>query len=143
MVNQTLRIELFIVSASILIFLDFLYLFLQQKWYKKEIKNVQGKELKLNCVGVFMRYLAQIIGLNLFVLQNNYSILYSFIFGIIIYLNYIGTSYATIINFNELLAFVDLLKGGTIMALTTYISYLILNVPFKISLKGGCKCPKV
>ena len=46
MVNQTLRIELFIVSACVLIFLDFLYLVLQQKWYKKEIKKNQGTELK-------------------------------------------------------------------------------------------------
>lgn len=130
MVNEKLRIKLLIVSGSVLIILDFLYLFIQQKWYKKEIKKIQGTELKLNWSGVFMRYLSQIIGLNLFVLQNNYSIIYSFIFGIIIYLNYIGTSYATIIDFNEVLAFVDLLKGGIIMALTTYISYLILSVPF-------------
>lgn len=128
MINKTLRIKLFIVSAIILILLDFIYLFLQQKWYKKEIKKMQGGELKLNFMGVFMRYLAQIIGLNIFVLQNKGSILYSFIFGIVIYLNYIGTNYATIINFDELLAFVDLLKGGAIMSLTTYISYLILNI---------------
>ena len=130
MINKTLTIKLFIVSAIVLVLLDFIYLFLQQKWYKTEIKKIQGGELKLNWIGVFMRYLAQIIGLNIFVLQNNGSILYSFIFGIVIYLNYIGTNYATIINFDELLAFVDLLKGGTIMSLTTYISYLILNVPF-------------
>ena len=130
MINKTLTIKLFIVSAIVLVLLDFIYLFLQQKWYKTEIKKIQGGELKLNWIGVFMRYLAQIIGLNIFVLQNNGSILYSFIFGIVIYLNYIGTNYATIINFDELLAFVDLVKGGIIMSLTTYISYLILNVPF-------------
>jgi uncharacterized membrane protein len=128
MINEVSMIKLFVVSAGVLILLDFIYLFLQQEWYKKEIKKIQGAELKLNWAGVFMRYLAQIIGLNIFVLQNNGSILNSFLFGIIIYLNYIGTSYATIINFDELLAFVDLLKGGVIMGLTTYITYLILNV---------------
>lgn len=128
MISKPLSIKLFIVSASILILLDFIYLFLQQKWYKKEIKIIQRTELKLNWIGVFMRYFAQIIGLNIFVLHNNESILSSFIFGIIIYLNYIGTNYATITNFDELLAFVDLLKGGIIMSLTTYISYLLLDV---------------
>lgn len=128
MINNSLKINLFIVSSIVLVFLDLIYLFLQQRWYKKEIIRIQGKELKLNWIGVFMRYLAQIIGLNIFVLQNNGSILYSFIFGLVIYLNYIGTNYATIINFDEVLAFTDLLKGGVIMALTTYISYIFLDV---------------
>lgn len=118
------NIKLFIISSIILVSLDFIYLSLQQEWYKKEIKKMQGEELKLNWIGVCMRYLAQIIGLNIFVLQNSGSILYSFIFGIVIYLNYIGTNYATVINFDERLASVDLLKGGIIMALTTYISYM-------------------
>ncbi len=120
------NIKLFIVSTIILLILDFIYLYLQQNWYKREIKKIQGQDLNLKWNGVLMRYLSQIIGLNIFVLQNNKSIIYSFIFGIVIYLNYIGTNYATINDFDELLAITDLLKGGIIMSLTTYISYMFI-----------------
>jgi uncharacterized membrane protein len=124
------NIKLFIISSLILLLLDFSYLFVNQKWYKNETNRMQGKELKLKWFGVFIRYLSQIIGLNLFVLQVNGGIIKSFLFGLIIYGNYIGTNYATINIFDEKLAIFDLLKGGIIMALTTYITYNILNVPF-------------
>ena len=124
------NIKLFIISALILLILDLSYLFINQKWYKNETKRMQGKELKLKWLGVFIRYLSQIIGLNLFVLQVNGGIIKSLLFGLIIYGNYIGTNYATIDIFDETLAIFDLLKGGVIMSLTTYITYNILNVSF-------------
>lgn len=124
------NINLFIISGLILIILDFSYLFLNKKWYENETKRMQGKEFNLKWYGVFIRYLSQIIGLNLFVLQVNGGIIKSFLFGLIVYGNYIGTNYATIDIFDETLAIFDLLKGGIIMALTTYISYSLSNVPF-------------
>jgi uncharacterized membrane protein len=86
---------------------------------------MQGKELKLKWTGVFIRYLSQIIGINLFVLQVNGVIIKSFLFGLIIYGNYIGTNYATIDIFDETLAIFDLLKGGVIMSLTFNILLII------------------
>ena len=70
-----------------------------------------------------IRYIAQAIGLYVFVLRNNYSLKYAFLFGLIIYGNYIGTNYATIKIFDEKLAITDLIKGGFIMTLTSYIYY--------------------
>lgn len=129
---MSFNIKLLLISGIILITLDLIYLYFNQNWYKKEIKRLQGQELDLNWLGVFIRYLAQIIGLNLFVLQNNGSILYAFIFGIIIYSNYLGTNYATIKYFDEKLAIADLIKGGSIMALTAYLSKYILPTIFNI-----------
>jgi uncharacterized membrane protein len=117
-----LDIKKLIVSSIILIVLDFSYLYINQDWYKKETKRSQGSDLKLKWTGVFLRYLTQIIGLNLFIIQRNGSLLESFIFGLIIYGNYIGTNYATINIFDETLAMTDLFKGGLIMMLTTYLT---------------------
>ena len=125
MVNKS--IKLFIVSAIFLITLELIYFSLNKDWYKKEIKKSQGSELKLKWSGVFVRYLSQIAGLNLFVLQPNGSILQSFIYGLIIYGNYLGTNYATINSFDKKLALVDLLKGGIVMSLTTYFTYNLLE----------------
>lgn len=127
MINN-INYKLFFLSGFILLILDLSYLYINQEWYKKEIFRSQGSELKLKWLGVFVRYLSQIIGLNLFVLQNHGPILYSFLFGLIIYSNYIGTNYATFEIFDEKLAIVDLIKGGLIMSLTTYLSYQILHI---------------
>ena len=118
-----------LISSITLLCLDFTYLHIQQNWYKSEIIRMQGSALELKWEGVILRYLTQILGLNLFILNNNGKIVDAFIYGIIIYGNYIGTNYATIKIFDEKLAFVDLLKGGTIMALTTFISnYVTTNI---------------
>jgi uncharacterized membrane protein len=114
-------------SSITLLCLDFTYLYIQQNWYKSEIIRMQGSPLELKWEGVILRYLTQIIGLNLFILNNNGTIVDAFIYGIIIYGNYIGTNYATIKIFDEQLAVVDLLKGGTIMALTTFICNNIIK----------------
>jgi uncharacterized membrane protein len=120
------NIKIFLVSFIILIILDFTYLFFNQNWYKKEINKMQGSKLSLKWSGVLMRYLSQIIGLNLFVLQRNGTIYDAFIYGIIIYSNYIGTNYATVKDFNKKLAVCDLLKGGIIMSLTVYLTYKLV-----------------
>lgn len=116
-----------LISSITLLCLDFTYLYLQQNWYKSEIIRMQGSPLELKWSGVILRYLTQIIGLNLFILNNNGSIVDAFIYGIIIYGNYIGTNYATVKIFDEQLAIVDLLKGGSIMALTTFICNNIIK----------------
>ena len=124
---MNINIKLFIVSFIILIILDFVYLYFNQNWYKKEIKKSQGTELILKWPGVFIRYFSQVVGLNIFILQKNGTIIDSFLFGLIIYANYLGTNYATIINFDENLAMVDLIKGSIIMSLTTFLTYKIIK----------------
>jgi uncharacterized membrane protein len=113
-----------IIKIFIIIFiLDLIYLYFNQQWYKKEIFKSQNSELELKWIGVFARYIAQAIGLYIFVLRNNYSLLYASLFGFIIYGNYLGTNYATIKIFDEKLAIVDLIKGTIIMTLSGYIYY--------------------
>jgi uncharacterized membrane protein len=125
MFNRIINFKVFFISAIILIALDFIYLYINQSWYIQETEASQGRVFELKWPGVFLRYIAQIIGLNLFVLQHGGSIVDAFIYGLIIYSNYIGTNYATISHFDETLAVVDLIKGGSIMALTAFLTYMI------------------
>jgi uncharacterized membrane protein len=126
MSSKTINWKIVFISSLTLITLDFMYLYLNQEWYIKETELSQSKMFELKWTGVFLRYLTQIVGLNIFVLQNGGSVSSAFLFGLIIYGNYIGTNYATISRFDESLAFFDFLKGGTIMALTAYIAYLFV-----------------
>ena len=127
---MNLEIKKIIKVIIILFILDLIYLYLNQNWYKKEIYRSQKSELELKWFGVFVRYIAQAIGLYVFVLRNNYSLKYAFLFGLIIYGNYLRTNYATIKIFDEKLAITDLIKGGIIMTLTSYIYYITNNINF-------------
>lgn len=124
--NINKKFQIFVISGIILILLDFTYLCLNQNWYKQEIKKSQGHKLQLKWFGVLIRYLAQIIGLNLFILHNSptlnkTTLINALLYGLIIYGNYLGTNYATITTFDEKLAIVDFIKGGSIMILTTFL----------------------
>jgi uncharacterized membrane protein len=112
-----------IIVGVILFLLDFTYLYFNQDWYKRETYKSQKSELKLKIIGVIGRYLAQTLGLYIFILRNKLPLIYSLLYGLIIYGNYIGTNYATITIFDEKLAIFDLIKGGTIMTMTSYIYY--------------------
>jgi len=109
----------------ILFILDLIYLYFNQDWYKKEIYRSQKSKLELKWAGVFIRYITQAIGLYIFVLKNNYSLIYAFLFGLIIYGNYLGTNYATITVFDKNLAITDFIKGGIIMSVTGYLYYKV------------------
>ena len=116
-------IKNFIKVIVILFILDFIYLYFNQNWYRKEILRTQRSELELKWIGVIARYTTQALGLYIFVLRNNYSLIYALIYGLVIYGNYLGTNYATIKTFDEKLAITDLIKGCSIMILTSYIYY--------------------
>jgi hypothetical protein len=119
-------IKKLLISGIVLFTLDFIYLYMNQDWYKQETKKSCNDEIKLKWTGVFIRYFSQIVGLNLFVLQRNGTLLEAFLYGLVIYGNYIGTNYATIRHFDEKLASVDMIKGGIIMLLTAYITNKII-----------------
>lgn len=127
MFTKIINWKIVVISSLLLVILDFIYLYINKKWYIHETEISQSRSFELKWSGVFLRYLTQALGLNLFVLQHNGTPVDAFIYGLIIYGNYIGTNYSTIKIFDETLACVDLLKGGIIMALTTSITYYIIR----------------
>jgi uncharacterized membrane protein len=116
-----------IIVFIILFVIDFIYLYINQDWYKNETYRSQKSELKLKWIGVIFRYIAQSLGLYIFILRNKLNLSYSFLYGIIIYGNYLSTNYATINIFDEKLALADLSKGGIIMIITSYLYYKFKN----------------
>jgi uncharacterized membrane protein len=119
-------IKRLLISGIILFTLDFIYITINKEWYRRETEKSFNEKLELNWFGVFLRYLSQIVGLNLYILGQNGTSLDAMLFGFIIYGNYIGTNYATVSYFDEKLASVDIIKGGIIMLLTTYLTNKII-----------------
>tara|TARA_Y200000002_G_C22590359_1_gene624933 strand:- start:233 stop:613 length:381 start_codon:yes stop_codon:yes gene_type:complete len=118
-----------IISVIILLVLDFLWigLFMKNR-YEKEIKQIQGSSMKVNIVYGFISYTLMVIGLVVFVLPNIRtehrlldSLKYGFLFGMVVYGVYDFTAAAVLSKWNMTTSILDVLWGGTVYFLASYI----------------------
>ena len=110
-----------LLSAIILLSVDFVYLRFAKNYFENQIKLVQGTPVKLNIFGVLFCYLFLIIGLNYFIIKPKKDIYDAFLFGLVIYAVYESTNYALFKNWSILTVIMDTLWGGILFALTTFL----------------------
>lgn len=116
---------LLIVSAILLVVIDSIYLNLVKGYFAKQIQDVQGSPLKINYVGAAICYIFLIIGLNYFIIKPNRSVQDAFLLGLVIYGTFELTNYALFKSWSLLTVIIDSLWGGSLFALTTYITRLL------------------
>jgi len=123
-----------LVAIGILLLLDFMWigLFMGKK-YNHMISEVQGSDMKVKLPFVILAYLLMIIGLVIFVLPNirkkhelQDSLMYGFVFGIVVYGIYDFTAGAIITKWNSKLALIDILWGGFVFGITAYLTSQII-----------------
>lgn len=112
---------LMLITAIVFLSLDSIYLTLTGNYFKKQIQNVQGSELKINFLSAAICYVFLIFGINYFIIKPRKSVNEAFLLGIVIYGVYETTNYALLKNWSILTVFLDTLWGGILFALTTYI----------------------
>jgi uncharacterized membrane protein len=110
-----------LVSAIVFITIDFIYLNVIKNYFYKQVKSVQGSELKINFLGAALCYIFLIIGINYFIIKPNKSVTDAFLLGLIIYGVYETTNYALLKNWSIITVIMDTLWGGILFAITTYI----------------------
>lgn len=124
-----------ILSSILLLLLDFMWIggYMGGE-YKKMIRKIQGSDMQLQVIYAILSYTLMIIGLNVFVIPNinkdnlfNDSLKYGFLFGIILYGVYDFTIGAVLKDWNFKLAIMDVLWGGTVYFLATYLTFTILE----------------
>lgn len=117
------------VSILTLIVLDLLWiLFFMNNKYQKQIMDVQGSKLVVDKMSVICAYILMIIGLVVFVLPNirkgselKDSLMYGFLFGVVVYGVYDFTNNALFENWNTTLAYIDILWGGFVFFIASYV----------------------
>lgn len=114
-----------LISAIIFISLDSIYLNLMKGYFEKQVKSVQGSEIKMNFLGAALCYLLLITGLNYFIIKQKKSPQEAFLLGLVIYGVYETTNYAIFKNWSILTLIIDTLWGATLFGLTTYLVRLI------------------
>ena len=119
-----MNLKQILISGSVMLILDFIYLSSLGNFFNKMIKSIQGTKIKFNIVGAIMCYILLIVGLNYFIIDKKRPIIDAFILGIIIYGVYEATNYAIIEKWDPIAVIIDTLWGGILFTLTTKITYL-------------------
>ena len=101
--------------------LDYIYLGLVMKMFKKSILNIQGKKLSVRLLPTILAYILLIGTFYYFVIVKKFNLLDRFLLGIAIYGIYDLTNYATINKWSLRFAVTDTLWGGTLFLLTLLI----------------------
>lgn len=119
---------LLLISAIVLISIDFIYLNVIKGYFGRQIQNVQGSKLEVNFLGAALCYIFLIVGLNYFIIKPNKSISEAFLLGLIIYGVYETTNYALFKNWSIITVIMDTLWGGLLFASTTYIVNMLRKI---------------
>jgi uncharacterized membrane protein len=112
---------LMLLSAIVMISLDFVYLTLMKGYFSNQVKAVQGTPLKINYLGAAICYIFLITGLNYFIIKPRKSVSDAFLLGLVIYGVYETTNYALFSNWSIITVIMDTLWGGLLFASTAYI----------------------
>ena len=112
-----------IISSIVMLILDGAYISLNQRSFENQVASVQRVILQVKPLGAIICYFFLIFGLNYFIISKKRSLFDAFLFGLIIYAVYDSTNYALFKQWKPLLAIMDAVWGGSLFALTTFITY--------------------
>ena len=122
-----------IIATLVLLILDFLWigLFMGEQ-YGILVPKIQSTPMRVNPISAFLAYMLMAIGLILFVVPNiskqnalQDSLMYGFLFGLVVYGVYDFTAGAVFENWDWDLAMKDILWGGFVYTVAGYSSTLV------------------
>jgi uncharacterized membrane protein len=118
---------LHLISVPIMLILDFTFFFFSKKMFDAQILQVQNQPLKLNIMGAIACYFFLIFGLFFFIFKDKRSPMIAMILGFVIYGVFETTSYALLEKWKIQTVIMDILWGGILFYLTTYLTYAFTN----------------
>lgn len=119
---------LLLISAIILLSVDFMYLSLIQNYFGWQIKRVQGDTMTINYFAAALCYIFLIVGLNYFIIKPRKSVADAFLLGLVIYGVFETTNMALFKNWSFFTVLIDTVWGGILFALTTMAVYKLKSI---------------
>jgi len=110
-----------LISAILLVCIDFIYLKSMKGYFEKQIIDIQGSPLKINFLGAIICYIFLIMGLNYFIIEPKKTAQDGFLLGLVIYGVVETTNLALFTKWAYLTFIMDTLWGGILFGSTTYI----------------------
>ena len=117
-----------LLSAVILLTVDFMYLHVIKSYFSSQVQRVQGSAMSINYLGAALCYVFLIIGLNYFIIKPHRSVSDAFLLGLVIYGVYETTNYALLKNWSIITVIIDTLWGGALFAITTHIVNMLRGI---------------
>jgi len=111
-----------LVSAIVMVTIDYFYLYIFKGYFDNQVKNVQGSPIKMNYLATAICYIFLILGLNYFIIKPRRSVQDAFLLGLVIYGVYETTNWALFSKWSSLTVIMDTLWGATLFAATTYVT---------------------
>jgi uncharacterized membrane protein len=97
--------------------MDYAWFSCMNKYYEANIRQIQGKPLELSIKHATLTYACLILGYTYFVRNMQDAMMYGFItYGV-----YNLTNLATLEDFDELMAFIDILWGTFVFSTIYYV----------------------
>ena len=112
-----------LISSLVMLGLDATYISIIKESYLQQIEDIQTTKPNVNMMGVLLTYITMILGLNYFIIQKKAPLFDAFLFGIVLYGVFDGTNFALFSKWSTKLAIIDVLWGGFLMLVTTYLTY--------------------
>lgn len=103
----------------VILLLDSVYLNQTKKYFDQLVKRIQGSSLEINIKGAIMSYSLIIFSLYYFIIRENKKPLDAFFLGLSIYGIFDATNIAIFKKYDSYIAYIDMIWGGILYALTT------------------------
>lgn len=112
-----------LLPGLILLVLDGAFLMANARMFQLQVAEVQRVSLQMKPLGAVICYALLIFGLYYFILREHKSVKEAMLLGFVIYGIFESTNYALLKKWNMQTMVVDTLWGGTLLGLTTYLTY--------------------
>ena len=118
-----IRMRDIILSGIILLVLDGIFLYANSRMFQLQVAEVQRVSLQMKPMGAVICYALLIYGLYYFILREHKPVSDAVILGLVVYGVFESTNYALLKNWNVKTMVVDTIWGGTLLGLTTFLTY--------------------
>lgn len=117
--------KLFILTGTVLLLVDMIYLNIITNYFNKQINAIQGSNISIDFLAAFICYIFLTLGLYYFIIRDNRELFDAFLLGLLVYMVYETTNKATLKNWKWNTVLIDGIWGGLLFTITTFIVYKI------------------
>lgn len=124
---STEQVVTVVVSAVVMLGLDAIYLTSFGDFFQKLVQKIQGSKISMNIGAAVVTYLAMLVVLNVFILQQpkipeNKKYILAWVLGLCVYLVFDGTNLAIFKNWSWEALVLDSVWGSILFLLTTLVT---------------------
>ena len=112
-----------LIAAILVVVIDSFYLNSVKGYFGRQIKAVQGSNLKLDMTATILAYVFIVFGLNYFIISKRASVTDAFLLGLVIYGIYEFTNKAILTKWTYNTVALDTVWGGILFASVTFLTY--------------------